>query len=34
MWIIVFAVTIGMAIGFTVTAIVIESREDGATFVR
>lgn len=34
MWIAVFAITIAMAIGFTVTAIVIESREDGAVFVR
>lgn len=34
MWLTVFAVTIAMAIGFTVTAVVIESREDGAKFVR
>ena len=36
MWITVFAITItiAMAIGLTVAAIVIESREDGAAFVR
>jgi hypothetical protein len=33
MWITFFAVTIAMAIGFTVSAIVIESREDGAASV-
>ena len=34
MWITVFAVTTAMAIGFTLTAIVIESWKDVAKFVR
>lgn len=34
MWIATFAVTIAMAIGFTVAAIVIEFREESAPLVR
>jgi len=34
MWITAFAVSIAMAIGFTVAAIVIESREERAPLVR